>query len=115
MLALPYIILLWLHTFADFALQTDRMALNKSSSNKWLLTHVFVYHCCFYFFGWKFAIVNGLAHFVTDYITSRITSKLWKENKRRYFFLVIGIDQAIHLTTLFITFELIALRSLLNE
>jgi hypothetical protein len=39
--------LIWIHWFADFFCQTDKMAINKSKSIYWLTIHVFVYfgHC----------------------------------------------------------------------
>lgn len=102
-----YIILIWAHTFADFIMQTDRMAINKSSSNEWLTKHILTYTACLLPFGLLFASVNGAAHFVIDYFTSRMTTKLYKEGKRHNFFAVIGIDQALHITVLFVTIPLI--------
>ena len=99
------IILIWLHFIADFILQTDKMAINKSSSNRWLGLHVSVYTVPFFWFGWRFALVNGAAHFVTDWLTSRGTSYLWKKEERHWFFALIGLDQAIHMTTLFLTYR----------
>jgi hypothetical protein len=96
--------LVWVHTFADFALQSDKMAINKSSSNRWLALHVGIYATCLLPFGWKFALVNFAAHFATDWVTSRITSKLWKAGERHWFFVVIGIDQALHFTALILTY-----------
>ena len=55
------------------------MATKKSSSNKWLLLHVAVYTIPFLMFGWLFALVNGIAHLIVDYFTSRITTKLHKK------------------------------------
>ena len=101
-----FIVLIWLHFFADFICQTDKMALNKSTSNQWL-----AYHCCAYMapffvcFGWKFGIATFVLHFMTDWVTSRGTSYLWKRNERHWFFCLIGFDQAIHLTTLLLTYN----------
>lgn len=112
--------LIWTHFLADFVLQTDSMAKNKSSSNAWLGRHIAIYTATlnfilgFYllFSGkptfsilnfWAFCLINGAAHFATDYVTSRITKKLWAKQQVHNFFVVIGADQALHLTVLFLT------------
>jgi len=91
------------HFVGDFVLQTDKMAINKSTSNKWLLIHLGVYTSVLLIFGLKFALVNGILHLVTDYITSRATSYLWKKGDRHNFFVVIGLDQTIHMISLYLT------------
>jgi hypothetical protein len=85
-----------LHWFADFVLQTDQMARGKSSSNKWLSIHVAVYSLPLFLLGWKFALFNAATHWVVDYFTSRLSSRMWKEQRVHDFFVVIGFDQLIH-------------------
>ena len=50
-----------------------------------------------------FTVVNAALHFVTDYITSRITSKLWAKQDWHRFFVTIGFDHLIHQATLAFT------------
>jgi hypothetical protein len=101
------IIVLWTHFISDFVLQTDAMAKGKSSSNKILTKHVLVYGLFFLvYFGPVYTAVNCLLHWITDYFSSRATSKLWKENKVHDFFVVIGLDQVIHTTCLIVTIPL---------
>ncbi len=104
--------LLFGHWVADFLFQTEKMALGKSHSIKWLALHVLVYTVvlcvfCFFLLSWKvallFAALNGLLHGLTDLLTSRLTA-LYKDN-RRIFFLIIGLDQFIHSATLLITLD----------
>ena len=98
------VLLIWTHWFADFILQSDRIAINKSSSNEILLWHVFLYGACFLWVSPLFALVNAGLHFVTDWFTSRATKKLWVAEQRHWFFVVIGLDQAIHMTCLLGTY-----------
>lgn len=100
----PFIWLVWLHFLGDFILQSDWMALGKSKSSKVLVIHVLVYSACFLPYGLKFCIATFALHFVTDFISSRATSWLWKQEKRHWFFVVIGLDQALHLTALALTY-----------
>ena len=102
------IVLIWLHLFADFFLQTDKMATSKSGSAKWLSIHVSVYTVPFLvLLGWQFALLNAALHWATDFFSSRATSYLWKKNERHWFFAVIGIDQAVHMTCLVLTIPFI--------
>ena len=105
-------VLLFTHWLADFVLQTDQMAKGKSTSNKWLSIHILCYSLPFLTFmltlgvvkGLIFVAVNAVAHFVTDYFTSRLSSKLWNEGQVHYFFVIIGFDQMIHMMTLIGTY-----------
>lgn len=114
------IIILFFHWIADFLLQTTDMAINKSKSNYWLSKHVVAY-----FWGMSPLILLGMyhsnfvaaifwllfnctLHLITDYCTSRWTSKLYAA-KKYYgfpaFFSVIGLDQFIHTFYLLSTFQ----------
>lgn len=113
---LSIIVIFWLHFLADFIMQTDKMALNKSTSFKWLSIHALVYSVPFllYFsftydplFGLTFALINGILHWIVDAVTSRVTAYLWKKEQRHWFFVVIGLDQAIHMTCLVVTLKLL--------
>jgi len=98
--------LIWVHVIADFIFQTDKMALGKSTSDVILTGHVAVYTAFMVPFGPGFAVVNFFLHWITDYVSSRLTSRLYKAGKRHEFFIVIGIDQALHLTALVLTYHL---------
>ena len=107
--------ILLIHWIFDFHLQSDKMAKNKSTDNYALLEHVGIYTiglCIigvlnYYYMGhwtYMFVIINAIAHFLTDWVTSRATSALYKEERYHDFFVVIGADQMIHYITLFGTF-----------
>lgn len=110
-------ILLVAHWISDFILQSDSMAKNKSTSFVWLTSHCLVYTlslmCIVYPFHqnfravFLFSLLNGIAHFCTDAITSRITSRLWKEGRVHDFFVVIGFDQLCHYVVLFTLAEVL--------
>lgn len=97
---LKILMLVWIHWLADFVCQTDYMAKGKSKSIKILSYHVWIYSVMFLPFGWKMFAVNFVTHWIIDYFSSRATSKLWAKGDVHNFFVVIGLDQALHLTTL---------------
>lgn len=103
-------LLLVAHFIGDFVLQTNEMAKGKSSSNRCLLYHVTVYLLPFIALIMLipipplFLVVNGVAHFATDYVSSRMTKRLWAEGKVHEFFVVIGADQLVHALTLIWTY-----------
>lgn len=115
--------ILVVHWFADFVLQTHHMSTRKSSSNYYLTMHVAVYtfstivlwaivfpltltHISSLGIWLSFATIFA-SHWVTDYFTSRWTSKLYKEERYHDFFVVIGLDQVLHYTQLLLTFNYI--------
>jgi len=101
---IPYsliVSILFLHWIADFILQSDYMAKNKSKNTAVLLLHVLVYSSFFLWFGWQFAVVNGCLHFLIDFCTSRWTGYLYRKGDIHNFFVVIGLDQTLHFVCLF--------------
>lgn len=112
-----FVALLVVHWIADFVLQSHWMASNKSKSMEALWTHVAFYTGALLvgsalIFGLRwglgvFAVVNGALHFSTDYYTSRLSSRLWAQQRWHDFFVVIGFDQLLHQITLAATMWLI--------
>lgn len=112
-----------LHYIADFIFQTDEMAVNKSKYNRHLFQHVFIYSIIWFIAGLihllffpslhsdftilNFCIITFICHFITDYITSRISSYFYKKEQRHNFFLTIGFDQVLHYTQLFLTYQVL--------
>ena len=98
------ITLIWIHWFADFILQSDVVAKGKSDSYRLLAWHGVVYMFPFVIaFGWPFAVVSGILHICVDSITSLLTAYIYPRS-RHWFFVMIGLDQAIHITLLLIVF-----------
>jgi hypothetical protein len=116
---------LFVHWIADFVLQNEKMALNKSTSNYWLGMHVTVYTLAtiilwailFSIVGMRVSFIQYVEaylalfsmHFITDYITSRITGKYYKAKKNHEFFVTIGFDQWLHYVQIFTVFNYIIL------
>lgn len=88
------------HFIADFFIQTEHQAMNKSKSIWPLTRHCITYGLCFLPFGVVFAFMTGLLHIVVDYATSRMTASLWAKGETRRFFQVIGFDQFLHAISL---------------
>jgi hypothetical protein len=107
------IVVLWLNYLTDYMLQTKKMSENKHNSVLWLLAHVSsftlalgilvsVYNIFANAFTWGnlvlLILLNGLTHFIIDYISSKITAYYYKNNKLKQFIRVIGGDQTLHVT-----------------
>jgi hypothetical protein len=101
-----------MHWIADFVLQTNWQAKNKSKNNLALLLHVTTYMVCLSVCGFIFlpldaltiklwVLANGAAHFSVDYVTSRINTYLWNKGRVHDFFVMVGFDQVIHYACLF--------------
>lgn len=103
------------HFIADFVLQSNWMAQNKSHDAKALCAHCAVYLLCLLacapflakYLAIQFtpaaalwALFNMVAHLLTDLVTSRINKRLWNAKRVHGFFVGIGADQLIHALTL---------------
>jgi hypothetical protein len=95
-------IIILAHFVADFLLQTDKMALNKSKSNYWLTMVVF--EAQNWLLAAKWLGINACLHWLTDFNTSRLTSILWQRGQRHWFFVAIGFDQVVHYACLMGTY-----------
>ena len=101
----PLLVIVWLHFVSDFILQTHEMAINKSKSNVWLTKHIVAYTVPFVIvFGTTYAIINGVLHWMTDWCSSRTNSYFWAKGDTHNFFVSVGADQAVHMTTMILTF-----------
>jgi hypothetical protein len=120
-----FIYILLVHWFADFILQTSHMAERKSSSVYYLTMHVSVYSVSTVVFWMLYFLCFGgiiditylyvflvtfSTHWVTDFITSKQTTKFGLAKNTKSFFGMIGFDQWIHAVTLFATYEYIFLK-----
>jgi len=52
-----------------------------------------------------FVIINGVLHWITDLITSRINARLYNNENKHWFYIGIGFDQFIHAVCLIYTYE----------
>ena len=112
-----------IHFIADFIFQAEEWATNKSKSNFVLFKHVTAYTIIWSVSGlfifsdpFKyliFLLVTFVAHFTTDYFTSRIVSRKFANNEYGSpipnfgAFTVIGFDQVLHYGQLFLTYHLL--------
>jgi hypothetical protein len=122
------IVLFLIHYLADFVLQTRAVADNKGKKVKYLMLHgihytlvwlglisliglvgiIFSYQIlggaswCDVIF---FTIFNGGLHTLTDFITSKFTTKFYARKNYNAFFNVIGFDQFIHAATIILTYN----------
>lgn len=107
--------LLFSHFIADFVCQTRWMGENKSKDWEAMFSHIYVYTfvllvlCSFIMpagLTVKFAFFNGLAHLLTDLITSRLTSRFYQNKQMHLFWCTIGFDQFLHTSVLLLTYQI---------
>lgn len=125
---IPILYILFIHWIADFVFQSDYIAKNKSIDVLVLLLHTVIYIAVFIvgyaliYYIWtdyyimvrpimvSFLAFNFVLHFITDFITSKISAYFHKSNQRHWFFVTIGFDQFIHQFTLLFSFIYLVMR-----
>jgi len=107
-----FVALLAVHWLGDFVFQSHWMSVNKSKRLDALSLHAVTYTVTLLVgsglvLGVRqieilvlFVGANGILHFATDFVTSRITSHLWCQRREHDFFVMVGLDQLVHQVTL---------------
>lgn len=114
------ILILVAHFIADFVFQPHYIAISKSENVLNLVAHIVIYvfsffiifasswYVMFYMFQttipaniWLqmtalILIINGILHYIIDYMTSQATKCFWNKKDYHNFFVVIGFDQLLH-------------------
>ena len=111
-----FLLILVIHFLADFVLQTDWQAKNKSSNDDALALHCLTYSLVWFLISfivlgvlWKAFLFFGITfmlHYATDYFTSRWAKKFFDKNDFHNAFVIIGMDQVLHYLQLYYTFEM---------
>ena len=108
--------MLLVHWFADFVLQTDWQAKNKSKNYLALLAHVSTYSAVWaiammagmgFEKGFQFTYLTFFAHGLTDFLTSKLNTYLYDKGKIHEFFVSVGFDQVLHFVQIFGTYLLL--------
>lgn len=110
------LLILLIHFLADFALQTDKQAKEKSFNKQQLLYHVATYSAVWFVASWAmlgffaailFTVVTFSTHYWIDYHSSRINKPFFKAGNYHDGFVVVGADQLVHYVQLFATYRVI--------
>lgn len=120
-------IIIVIHFIADFIFQDEKWAVGKSKSIKHLLSHTitysYIWFCASIVFisseqlpiiFYLFAPITFVFHTITDYFTSKVTSRLYAQGKfgseipNLGFFTMIGFDQVLHYAQLFLTYHILS-------
>lgn len=105
-LVIIILVFLFMHFVCDFILQEDDVARKKSTSNRILTLHCIIYIAPFipitylmlesWYKAVCFSAVTFIAHWITDYISSRVCKYYHETHNRHNFFVAIGFDQLAH-------------------
>jgi len=110
--------LLFLHWVGDSLFQSGLMAVRKGNSPVVLTQHVLIYTWTIglgllFRDVWQmvalYAILNGILHWLTDFVTSKLNGRLWKSGNAttppnlHWFFVSVLSDQLVHTIALVLT------------
>lgn len=104
------------HLVGDFVLQPSVIAIKKRGLNKYMLAHgvimVFAFYLPLINYSVKNVIIGSLAvfilHVLIDILTVEARRWLKAGPKDYYFWAILGIDQILHVSTLFVVFNYLA-------
>jgi len=107
-----YIALLLLHYLSDFLLQSRIVAENKSINKSFLIVHCSIIFLALSIFTLNplFGIINAVIHGFIDkniwsyYRKNAKSKRYWKDNS---FYSTLGLDQLLHVSVLFITWDIL--------
>lgn len=119
------LLILLVHWWADFVQQSHNIATTKWASMTSLLLHTTNY-AAWWFLTWIVILISvpklnllywlhilpfvpitfGL-HTLTDYYTSKLSHRYFKDEDYHNGFVVVGIDQVLHYVQLFLTYMLL--------
>ena len=111
-----FIIIFILHVFAGYFLQSKRISKLKKVKKRYLFYHVGIYTLIFivltpvllgvtFLQGLAFSLINGCLHLAVDYYTSKFKLQFQKDDFR--YGVIVGIDYALHLSMLLVTYFLL--------
>ena len=107
-----FLFILAAHWVGDYLLQTTRMATEKNHSLLWLARHTLTYTVVILgsslllfpiTLGVKYTAINGLAHGITDFFTSKWAHRY--QDEPRVFYPILGFDQFLHIATLYSSYH----------
>lgn len=112
-----FTIIIIAHFIADFVFQDAQWARDKSNSAVALTTHVCTYCLVWIIPAWYllsynwvwFILITFIAHWFTDFVTSKIVKNLFNTNKigtsvpNLGAFTMIGLDQVLHYLQIYYT------------
>jgi len=116
--AIRIVYLLFIHLLADVVFQGNKMDDLKHKRFLYLLVHGSIYTLVLVvatqfsllvgltpILALKFAIFNGLMHFVVDFFTGGWKETAWGKKSNNNFLIITVVDHFVHLAILFMSYD----------